>query len=46
MGTAARQVNGNKPSYDNGDANGDDLGIMDIDENDSKTGSPPVSLSV
>ncbi|XP_061365398.1 exocyst complex component SEC3A isoform X1 [Gastrolobium bilobum] len=31
-------VNGNKTGYDD-DANDDDLGIMDIDENDSKSGT-------
>ena len=33
-------VNGNKPGYDDDDdANDDDLGIMDIDDNDSKSGT-------
>lgn len=31
-------VNGNKTGYDD-DANDDDLGIMDIDDNDSKSGT-------
>uniref|UniRef100_A0A7N2KSI0 Exocyst complex component Sec3 PIP2-binding N-terminal domain-containing protein n=1 Tax=Quercus lobata TaxID=97700 RepID=A0A7N2KSI0_QUELO len=30
-------VNGNKTGYNDDDANDDDLGIMDIDDNDSKT---------
>lgn len=30
-------ANGGKPGYDDDD---DDLGIMDIDENDSKSGTP------
>ena len=33
-------VNGNKTGTNDDDANEDDLGIMDIDENDSKTGNP------
>ncbi|XP_042961232.1 exocyst complex component SEC3A isoform X3 [Carya illinoinensis] len=38
-------VNGSKPAYDNGDANDDDLGIMDIDENDSKNGKNSAELA-
>lgn len=36
-------VNGNKTGYNDDDANDDDLGIMDIDDNDSKTGIFPQS---
>ncbi|XP_054817382.1 exocyst complex component SEC3A isoform X1 [Prosopis cineraria] len=36
-------VNGNKTGYDD-DANDDDLGIMDIDENDRKPGKSSVEL--
>lgn len=36
-------VNGNKTGYNDDDANVDDLGIMDIDDNDSKTGTFPQS---
>ncbi|XP_040996038.1 exocyst complex component SEC3A-like [Juglans microcarpa x Juglans regia] len=36
---------GNKPAYGNDDANDDDLGIMDIDENDSKTGKNSTELA-
>ncbi|XP_061365399.1 exocyst complex component SEC3A isoform X2 [Gastrolobium bilobum] len=37
-------VNGNKTGYDD-DANDDDLGIMDIDENDSKSGKNSAELA-
>ncbi|XP_028779096.1 exocyst complex component SEC3A [Neltuma alba] len=37
-------VNGNKTGYDD-DANDDDLGIMDIDDNDSKPGKSSVELA-
>ncbi|KAK4274750.1 hypothetical protein QN277_017932 [Acacia crassicarpa] len=37
-------VNGNKTGYDD-DGNDDDLGIMDIDENDSKPGKNSVELA-
>ncbi|KAI9118036.1 hypothetical protein K1719_010368 [Acacia pycnantha] len=37
-------VNGNKTGYDD-DGNDDDLGIMDIDENDSKPGKSTVELA-
>ncbi|KAF5468394.1 hypothetical protein F2P56_012546 [Juglans regia] len=36
---------GNKPAYGNDDANDDDLGIMDIHENDSKTGKNSAELA-
>ncbi|XP_040997299.1 exocyst complex component SEC3A-like [Juglans microcarpa x Juglans regia] len=36
---------GNKPAYGNDDANDDDLGIMDIDENDCKTGKNSAELA-
>ncbi|KAG2663859.1 hypothetical protein I3760_16G052400 [Carya illinoinensis] len=38
-------VNGNKTAYDNDDVNDDDLGIMDIDDNDSKTGKSSAELA-
>ncbi|KAL0017256.1 hypothetical protein SO802_004325 [Lithocarpus litseifolius] len=38
-------VNGNKTGYNDDDANDDDLGIMDIDDNDSKTGKNSVELA-
>ncbi|XP_040998460.1 exocyst complex component SEC3A [Juglans microcarpa x Juglans regia] len=38
-------VNGNKTAYDNDDVNDDDLGIMDIDDNDSKTGKNSAELA-
>ncbi|KAK7291152.1 hypothetical protein RIF29_06067 [Crotalaria pallida] len=39
-------ANGNKTGYDDDDANDDDdLGIMDIDENDSKTGKTSAELA-
>lgn len=31
-------ANGNKSEYDDDDANDDDLGIMEIDDNENKTG--------
>ncbi|KAF1882510.1 hypothetical protein Lal_00002688 [Lupinus albus] len=37
-------ANGNKTGYDD-DANDDDLGIMDIDENDSKSGKTSAELA-
>ncbi|XP_030950387.1 exocyst complex component SEC3A [Quercus lobata] len=38
-------VNGNKTGYNDDDANDDDLGIMDIDDNDSKTGKTSAELA-
>lgn len=38
-------VNGNKTGYNDDDANDDDLGIMDIDDNDSKTGKNSAELA-
>ncbi|KAB1220521.1 Exocyst complex component SEC3A [Morella rubra] len=38
-------VNGNKTGYDNEDAIDDDLGILDIDDNDSKTGKSSAELA-
>lgn len=32
-------ANGGKPGYNDDDANDDDLGIMDIDDNDGKAGT-------
>ncbi|KAK4599622.1 hypothetical protein RGQ29_009607 [Quercus rubra] len=38
-------VNGNKTGYNDDDANDDDLGIMDIDDNDGKTGKTSAELA-
>lgn len=38
-------ANGNKTGYDEDDVNDDDLGIMDIDDNESKAGKNSVELA-
>jgi hypothetical protein len=39
-------ASGDKSEYNDDDPNDDDLGIMDIDDNDTKAGSLPCGLSV